>query len=420
MRLQVTKDFLMRIETASCRPAIKLVRSGILLLAIHLSACASFQPGSITDLNLRERATTQSRGGITASVAVLSRDEAAQLFGAELHRRGIQPVWLELRNDTDRTLWLMLNGLDPSYFSAREAAYMNHKSFAGKANREMDYWFSSVGINQLLMPGETNSGFAFSNETLGTKEVRVQLQSDRATEQFDFFVSVPGLVSEWDRKDLVNLYPDASYLDVQSEAELQNAIEKLPCCTQKENGTGSGEPLNVVFVGGEQVIGALITAGWDETVFRTTIQTLIGDAYLFGRTPDIQFEKSRGRTASKSLLRLWVSPIRYKGQSVSIGSIKRDIDPNTDAAAMYLLEDLVASGKIERFGVAGGVPPVDRATPRRTLANDPYWTRGQRIVVEVSEATRALSELDTFSWQWQGSGVFKESSGVDDTAGAAE
>jgi hypothetical protein len=119
-------------------------------------------------------------------------------------------------------------------------------------------------------------------------------------------------------------------------------------------------------------------------------------------------------------LRLWISPLRYKSQTVAVGSIKRDIDPNTDAAAMYLLEDLVAAGKIERFGVAGGVPPVDRRSPRRTLANAPYWTRGERLVIEISEEYRALSELDTFSWPWQGSGVFQGASGPDSGAGAAE
>ena len=354
------------------------------------------------------------------SVALLSREEAAQFFGAELHKRGIQPVWLEIQNTIDAPLWLMLNGLDPNYFSAHEAAYMHHKSFSGQANREMDAWFSSAGIDQLVVSGATQSGFVFSNETLGTKEVGVQLLSDHQLYQFSFFVSVPTLISEWDRKDLERLYPETAHINTESEEELRAALEKLPCCTQKENGGGNGEPLNVIFVGDQKIIGALIMAGWDETIFRPSLQSLFGDAYLFGRTPDVQFQKTRNRSDSKSLIRLWVSPIRYRGEFVVIGSIKRDIDPNADAAALYLLEDLISVGKVERFGKVGGVPAVQRSAPSKTLTNDPYWTEGGRLVIEVAPERVALFELDTFPWRWEEDKVFQQTADDLESNGASK
>jgi hypothetical protein len=401
----------------SAAPARSIV---FLAAVLFLSACASFEPGSITDLRLHERAVTQSEAGVTVNVALLSREQAAQFFGAELHKRGIQPVWLEIQNSSDAPVWLMLSGIDPNYFSAHEAAYMHHKRFSGQANREMDAWFSSAGIDQLVVPGATQSGFVFSNETLGTKQVGVQLLSDHQLYEFNFFVSVPDLLSEWDRKDLERLYPEADHVNTQSEEELRAAIEKLPCCTQKENGSGSGEPLNIVFIGDREIIGTLIMAGWDETIFRPSLQSLFGDAYLFGRIPDVQFQKTRNRSDSKSLVRLWVTPIRYRGELVVIGSIKRDIDPNADAAALYLLEDLISVGQVQRFGKVDGVPAVERSAPSKTLTNDPYWTEGGRLVIEIAPETVALFELDTFPWRWEKDKVFQPAADDVESKGAGK
>jgi len=380
------------------------------LVAILLSsACTSFTPGSLADIPLHERAQTLEQDGLVVSVTVLSRDEAANLFGANLHDRSVQPVWLEIENRTNKDFWLMLHGIDPNYFSAREVAYMNHKSFSGKANKEMDQYFSSLGIKQYIPPGQIRSGFAFSNETIGTKEVRVKMLSRADVRDFEFFILVPGMISEWNKKDLKSLYPDNELVHVETEEELEAAIKSLPCCIQREFGTGVGEPLNVVLIGNSEALKALIKAGWDESVFQTDLQSIFGAAYLYGRPPDVQFEKTRRKVDSTNLLRVWVTPIRFRGKAVSVGSIKRNIDPNIDESAIYIIEDLATAGMIKRFGLVGGIPPVSKNKPKRTFANSPYWTRGNRLVIEIAEEPVQLDSLETFAWDWEGE-VFKGTS----------
>jgi hypothetical protein len=95
---------------------------GLALLAALLvaSGCASFKPRPLEELGFRDRAQTQSRDGITVTVSVLSRDESKHAFGVDLAKRGIQPVWVEIQNDSDVGFYFMLFGLDPGYYSPRD------------------------------------------------------------------------------------------------------------------------------------------------------------------------------------------------------------------------------------------------------------------------------------------------------------
>ena len=383
-----------------------MAKLSALLLMLSITGCATFKPGSLEQIPVRERAQTLEENGLRVSVAVLSRAEAKDLFGSNLHDRGVQPVWIEVENQTDMPFWLMFHGLDPNYFSAHEVAYMNHKSFSGKGNKEMDAYFASMQIAQNIKPGATNSGFAFSNETIGTKEVRIRLFGDKDMRDFTFFATIPGLESEWDRKDLANLYPEDKLIRIETEDELQKALEALPCCTEREIGIGDGEPINVVLIGGVATLKALLKAGWDETVFVADLSTYFRASQLYGRPPDVQFIKSRRRVKSTNKLRLWLSPIRYQGEPVAVGSIKRSIGPDIDEAALYLAEDLATAGTIKRFGFVGGVEKVAQDKPKRTFADDTYWTDGRRIVLELTETPTPLDKLTIYSWNWGGRGVF--------------
>jgi len=377
-------------------------------LFLWLAGCASFKPGVIDAIPLHDRASVQTNNGLTVRVAVVSREEAAELFGANLHDGGVQPVWLEIENNSAKPFWLMMHGIDPNYFSAREVAYMNHKSFSGKANREMDSYFSQFAIEQSIPAGAIISGFAFSNEKIGTKEVRVRLYSNKDIREFEFFLSVPGMISEWDRKDLGDLFPKDELVHLETEAELHDAIASLPCCTQRENGSGKGEPLNVVIIGNVESLRAIIKAGWDESVFKNNLQSFFGTSYLYGRRPDLQFEKTRRRVDSINNLRFWVTPYKFKGKALVVGSVKRDIDPNVDEAAIYLLEDLASAGTIKRMGAVTYTDPISKEKPRSTFGNDPYWTIGNRLVLESTDEHTALDQIDIFDWNWRSRGVFND------------
>lgn len=62
--------------------------------ALAVTACSSFTPEPLERAKITERAETQERDGLRVRVAVLSRDEAAKVFGVELHKHGVQPIWL--------------------------------------------------------------------------------------------------------------------------------------------------------------------------------------------------------------------------------------------------------------------------------------------------------------------------------------
>lgn len=387
-------------ESPGSPSVVSRLRVLALFAALGVAACASFNPVPLDELSFRDRLQTEEQGGLRVSVTVLSREEAKQAFGVNLQKRSIQPVWLEIENRTDKNFWFMMTGLDPNYFSAHEAAYMNHIRFGGKTNEEMDAYFSELDLEREILAGATRTGFAFANETIGTKEVRVRLYSHKDVRTFEFFVSVPGVVSEWEKKDL-EVIAEQVEVDTDDPEELRQALLALPCCTQRENGTGEGDPLNLVVIRGIPALKAFIATGWDETIFQRDFRAFFGAAYLFGRPPDIQFQKSRRRVDSVNLVQLWITPIRYQGDVVLVGSVSRNIDPNVDEAVQYVAEDLATAGMVENFGIVGGVGAVSREQPRQNFANAPYWTAGGRTVLRISNEPVELTNIDFFDWTWE-------------------
>ena len=95
----------------SCSQQVPIIpRQAALLLALGLSACASFNPVPLEQLSFPDRVQTEEQGDLRVSVAVLSREEARQAFGVNLQKRGIQPVWLEIENRTGKNFWFMTTG----------------------------------------------------------------------------------------------------------------------------------------------------------------------------------------------------------------------------------------------------------------------------------------------------------------------
>ncbi len=126
------------------------------------------------------------------------------------------------------------------------------------------------------------------------------------------------------------------------EAGLKTALEELPCCTTNKDGTGFGDPLNIILNGHPDAIWpAFIYRGWDETeiihgraVFKTIMSSVfrvkyryspISALYVFGRPQDIALQKARKTVDERNHLRLWLSPLQYEGKPVWIGQISRDI-----------------------------------------------------------------------------------------------
>jgi len=375
------------------------------------------------------RTVQEERGELTVLVSVPTNAEARQIFGVDLAKRQIQPIWLEVRNDSETTFWLMRHSIDANYYSAREAAYVAHFFMRPSTNGRMDEHFSALEIDPTIEAHSTRSGFVFSNLKLGTKEVRVHLFSERRVENFLFYVTVPGLKVDWLRTDFETLYEEDEILHLTTEQELFDHVASLPCCTTRKGGSGEGDPINIVLVGGKP-LEALTRAGWDETELLTagsawrTFKAFFGGEYkyspmsalyVFGRPQDAGFQKARDSIHQRNHLRLWLAPWRFRGEAVWVGTITRDIgvyfttkawnltthaiDPNVDEARDYLTEDLATAQAVAKVGLVPGVGPATPDEPHRNLMFAPWWTDGRREVYLLSADPVPLDEIEFFGWQ---------------------
>ncbi|MBT8442973.1 MAG: LssY C-terminal domain-containing protein, partial [Gammaproteobacteria bacterium] len=400
-----------------------------LIIAIGMTGCASFEPVPLEQLAYLDRAETQESDGLRVTVSVLTREESRQAFGKKLDKKLIQPVWIEIENNSGRDYWLMLHGLDPDYFSAREAANVSHGA-SRASNRGIDDYFDELSIDPAIRSGTTRSGFVFSNLKQGTKEVRVRLFGERELREFESFVTVPGLRADWQRVDFEALYAEQDWRDIEDAGELRRWLEDFMCCTTKKDGTGSGDPINLVVIAPPDSLKAFIKAGWDETEiitagssWRTFTSFITGSEYkyspisalyVFQRSQDIGLQKARDTIHERNHLRLWLSPIRFRGDNVWIGAISRDIgvffttrawnltshaiDPQVDEARDYLIEDLAIAESLGEVGLVGGVGTVTRDEPKENLLGSPWWTDGSRAVLWLSSGPVALEELEFIDW----------------------
>jgi hypothetical protein len=114
-------------------------------------------------------------------------------------------------------------------------------------------------------------------------------------------------------------------------------------------------------------------------------------------------------------MRFWLSSIRFRGKTVFVGQISRDIgvkftlksptisthkiDPDVDEARRYFIEDLAYSQALIRFGFVKGVGPVSKDAPKMNLVGDPYYTDGFRAVLFFEPRPYTLSNIDILDWE---------------------
>ncbi|MFQ5961898.1 MAG: LssY C-terminal domain-containing protein, partial [Candidatus Methylomirabilales bacterium] len=404
-----------------------------IICALSLVACATFNPQPMQEVPFLERAQTQNRNGITVTAAVLSPEESKQAFGVNLARKGIQPVWLKIENQTDGPINLLWVALDPEYFSAREAAYKSRLRFRGSQNKKMARYFAEHELHGFIPPGGFDSGFIFANLDMGAKYVNVLVYAFRGQESFTFYFEVPGLKVDFEHVDFDALYSDDEIVDYEDEVEFRAALEALPCCTTKRDGTGKGDPINFVLVGNrDDMFGAFIRRGWHVTeritkgtawkTFRSGVfggryrYSPMSALYVYGRGQDLGLQKARDTIHERNHLRLWLAPMRFRGEEVFLGAISRDIgvyfttrawnltthaiDQDIDESRSYLLEDLVMSQSVKKIGYVRGVGAATEENPHRNLMKAPWWTDGTRAVFLFSHEPTGLTELELWPWAW--------------------
>ena len=399
--------------------------------AIHIQGCATSPPVTEAPKAFDQRTHTVVKGEVTVTVAVPTRAEAEALYGVELWRKHIQPIWVEVKNDSPATYWLLPSGMDPNYFSWSEAAYAFRKG-SEEDNRRRYEKFGTLQFKNPVRPKSVASGFVLVNLDEGFKAVDIDLVSHEDAKSFSFIIPDPDFKADYKMVDFDTLYAADEIIPIQDDEVLRKVLETLPCCAANAKGEAKGDPLNLVVIGNaNDIVPAMVRRGWHATEivwWKAIKQTLtsffrgeryryspISPLYLYGRKQDIGWQKARGTINERNHMRFWMSPIRFRGQKVFVGQISRDIgvkltlksptisthviDPDVDEARRYIVEDMAYSQALVRHGYVNGVGKVNRNQPRFNLVGDPYYTDGLRVVLFFAARPCTLEEIELIEWE---------------------
>lgn len=395
--------------------------------------CPSYNPvenpGNYPNIILRTQ--KQEKKGIEVSTAVLTDREIKEVFGLELAKQGIQPVWINIKNNSKKAYYLVKVHTDPLYFSPNEVATMNYINFAIDVNKAIDSYINDKSISRQIPTGSEVSGFYYANWDPGAKYLSIALYSEKDVQSFIFVHEIPGLKVDYKRVDFENLYTEDEWTEIETCEELLNALEQMPCCTQKKDGSGENDPLNFIIIGEpENIFGTFLKQGWDvtETInvssgwraaksfftnerWRTSPMSAL---YFYNRPQDIGLQKARSTIHERNHLRLWITPYIFKGQTVWMGAISRDIgsyftwkttwktahaiDPDIDEARNFLIQDLIYSQLLYEFGwLDNAMEPATSNDPHINFMEQPWWTDGRRGVLVLGPKEHSIYDIKNFS-----------------------
>jgi hypothetical protein len=393
-----------------------------------LTGCKSWiAPIPLEQVDFKDRAQTLTKDGLTVMVSVPDRQQTEDIFGTSLYDSRIQPVWVEVQNDNSVPFMLIKAGMDRNYYSSLEAAWKRHTG-DDTTRKRMDAFFFSMEFPNPIDPGETSSGFIFTNLDEGYKDVLIDLISSNDIVSMSFVIEVPGLVTDIGQRSSQNLYDE--FTEIADEDELRLVLESLPSCTTNEEGDKNGDPLNIVMIGkADHLFSALIRSDWHATevtygasAWKTVKSFLFGARYryspisplfVFGRSQELGLQRARNSIIARNHMRLWLMPYRYRGLPIWLGQISRDIgvkfskrtifthaiDPDVDETRNSLIGDLAYSQSLAAVGFVKG---SQRSTLKETYYNltpDPYYSDGLRAVMFFEERPRALNEIKVLNWE---------------------
>ena len=407
---------------------IVITASCIAAVAIWMMRSFRFDPDPSSDGDFMARVQQKSARGIKVSASALGAQESRRSFGENLAKYDIQPVWLSIENETDDQLVYLPIAMDPEYYSPYEVSYRFHGAFSVAANRARDKFFLERQFASILPPHSRTTGFMYGVLDAGVKYAHILIAGNGRLETFDFALPVPGpaFVGTGVRADGVQKIEN---LDLDT---LRTALSKYPCCTTNSGATRDGDPLNLVVVESKNdPIVPFISRDWHLTrkldiasmldtarafIFRDEFLTSpVSPLYVFGRREDVALQKARSTINERIHARLWLTPYTFESRRVWIGQVSRDIGvrltdqtwnltthkigPDVDFDRGYLLQDLLMSGMVEKYGFVNGVRAAPQSAPRMNLTGDPYYTDGLRAVVFLSDQMTPLGETKRLPWE---------------------
>jgi hypothetical protein len=411
------------------KPFIRICLLTVLLAM--LSGCASFNPNPMATDAFRERKLVKSSDDVTVSIAVPSAQEAAVIFGVDMAKKKIQPIWMEIDNRGKTELLLLPILVDNDYFAPLEVSYKYRNKWSKSKTREKDDFFIGMQMPHYIPPETIVSGYVYGRREAGVRYAKIALlQNEHDPIELAFALPIPGVQADYERVDFDNLYAENELIHIDDLETLRMALSQLSRCTVDKKGKNEGDPLNLIIIGAAEAAGpAFSQRNWDiteeirwGTVFKTTKAFFTGSKYqfspvsslyVFERRQDAALQKIRGTIHERNHLRLWLTPILYQEKDVWIGQISRDIgvrftsktlvthkiDPDVDSARLYLAQDLLLTQSVEAIGYVDGVGKATRDAPRKNLTGDPYFTDGLRLVVILSPDTVHPDDMHVLEWE---------------------
>ena len=264
----------------------------------------------------------------------------------------------------------------------------------------------------------------------GIKYAHIVIAGTKRVETFDFALPFPGPKFVGTDIGADAIYPGKKVKDLDLES-LRTAFAKQVCCTTNAEGTRNGDPLNLVIVENRQdPIVPFISRGWHlarQLDFASAIETArafifrdefltspVSPLYVFNRREDFVLQKARSTINERVHARFWLTPYTFEGRRVWIGQVSRDIGvrltsqtwnltthkiaPDVDFDRAYMLQDILLSGFVARYGYVDGVGAAPASAPRTNLTGDPYYTDGLRAVIFLSNETTPLENIERLSW----------------------
>lgn len=390
---------------------VGLARLATVMLCLALGACASWQqPAEFDDSSLRARFESQSVRGVRLSAAVLSSEDSKQMFGVSVNESGVQPVWIEVENNTDQVLWLLRSGTDPDLFSPLEVAWSFHSSFAGDSNSRLDQHFDSLGFQNPVAPGARNSGILFTNPHDLIRMLNVDILGQGQVFPFTMFLSVPDHKSDKAAAAKEGLFErlDLAVQDFRKLDAFRARLQQLPCCATNDDGSRDGDPLNLIMVGEfADIASAFVRRG-----FRFDPREFHYAQQLFGRPPDLAARKSGQGGVPATWVRVWLAPFTFEGQPVFIAQTARqqgwrsaqnsdgDVlpSPQVDEVRNALVQDMTYSGGMQKIAFDRGVGATAPGEFRSALGDARYRTDGLRAIMFFITRPLSLEDIEILEW----------------------
>ena len=392
------------------------------ICAVFLAACsnAPYRYAPLADTDFQERLTVKSSGGFEVRASVPDASEARAILGIDVYGRGIQPVWLEVRNTNDTAARIVISSIDPKYFPPAEVAWFFKGNFSKQGWMDLEERLIDLSIPRRIDPGDTASGFVFTHLSQGTKAFNLdvfQRMLPMKYEQFTFFLRVPGFVPDYTEVRFSELYEEDELQNITVEA-VPSVLAEFACCTTNADGAQTGRPVNLFFVSSPlDLLRSLLRAGWTETPSGAGESKAESAHHLFGRPADGTFRTPRNGSKDRSELGVWKTPVLVDGKPLWAAQLRHAIgrefrlgerlfgarlDPDVGDGRNYALQTFWYAQTLMQWGLSPSGRLVPEATAEVDFLGNPWFaTDNYEIVMWLSPDPVPMNETRVLDWHEQ-------------------